>query len=148
MPIFVVAAPINIPTTSAPGRVLFFTSSPTLVFSFFDHYLFISCIYLAVLGFSWSMQYLQSSLGNVGYFFISFLIGWKLLSNIVMVSATHQHELIIGIHMSPPSWTSLLPPIPPHLPRLSQSTRFGFSVSYSKSHWLYISHVVMYLQDL
>ena len=31
----------------------------------------------------------------------------SLLYNIVMVFAIHQHELTIGIHMSPPSWTPL-----------------------------------------
>ena len=30
----------------------------------------------------------------------------------MLVSAKHQHESAIGIHMSPPSWTSLLPPFP------------------------------------
>ena len=41
-----------------------------------------------------------------------------------MVSVIHQHELAIGLHMSPHS--------PSHPSRLSQSLSFGFSVSYSK----------------
>ena len=41
-----------------------------------------------------------------------------------MVSVIHQHELAIGLHMSPHS--------PSHPSRLSQSFSFGFSVSYSK----------------
>ena len=49
-----------------------------------------------------------------------------------MVSAIHQHELTIGIHMSPPSWTSLLLPSPFHPSRLSKNTSFGFPESYSK----------------
>ena len=40
----------------------------------------------------------------------------------MLVSAIHQHESAIGIHMSPPSWTSVPPPTPFHPSRLSQST--------------------------
>ena len=35
-----------------------------------------------------------------------------------MVFAIHQNELAISIHMSPPSWTPLPPPFPPHPYRL------------------------------
>ena len=52
--------------------------------------------------------------------------------NIVLASAVHQHESVIGTHMPPPSWTFLLPPSPSHPSRFSQSTRFGFPASYSK----------------
>ena len=41
-----------------------------------------------------------------------FLIGGELLCSIVLVSAIHWYESAIGIHMSPPSWTSLPPPTP------------------------------------
>jgi len=41
-----------------------------------------------------------------------FLIGGELLCNIVLVSAIHQYESAIGIHVSSPSWTSLPPPTP------------------------------------
>ena len=50
----------------------------------------------------------------------------------MLVSAIHQHESVIVIHMSPPSWTSLWPPTPSHPSRLSQSTRFELPASYSK----------------
>ena len=33
----------------------------------------------------------------------------------------HQHDSAIGIHMSPPSWSPLAPPSPPHPSRVSQS---------------------------
>ena len=41
-----------------------------------------------------------------------------------MASAIHQHESVTGTHVTPPS--------PPHASRLSQSTSFGFPVSYIK----------------
>ena len=43
--------------------------------------------------------------------FIYFLTEGQLLYRTVLDSAKNQHESAIGIHMSPPSWTSL--PIPP-----------------------------------
>ena len=50
------------------------------------------------------------------FFFVLFkkfklcLIDWWLLYNIGLISATHQHEVAIDVHTSPPSWT------PSHLP--------------------------------
>ena len=42
-----------------------------------------------------------------------FLIDWWLCDDIGFISVTHQHELAIGVHMSPLSWTSFhLPPSP------------------------------------
>ena len=58
-----------------------------------------------------------------------------------MVSAKCQHELAIGAHVSLP----LKSPAPSHPSRLSQSTDFGFPTSYSKSHWLSVLHVLMYM---
>ena len=49
-----------------------------------------------------------------------------------MVSAIHQHESAIGIHMSPTSWTSLPPPTLFYSSTLSQSTGFELPASYSK----------------
>ena len=47
-----------------------------------------------------------------------------------MISAIHQHESAVGIHMSLPSWTSLPPLSPSHPSRLSQRIGFGFPASY------------------
>ena len=51
-----------------------------------------------------------------------------MLYNIVLVSAIHQHESAINIHISPSSF----PPTPYHPSRWSQSTGFKLPVSYSK----------------
>ena len=42
--------------------------------------------------------------------FLIFIFNWWLLYSIGLISVIHQHELTIGIHMSPPSWIFL----PPH----------------------------------
>ena len=44
--------------------------------------------------------------------------------------AIYQHGSAIGIHVSPSSWTPLLPLSSPHPSRLSQSTDFGYPASY------------------
>ena len=59
-----------------------------------------------------------------------FLIRRYLLYNIVLVN-THT-KYYIGTCMSPPSWTSIPPPTPSHLSRMSQSTGSELSASYSK----------------
>ena len=46
--------------------------------------------------------------------------GW-LFYRILLFSAKYQHESATGIHMSPPSWTSLPSPSPSHPSRLLQS---------------------------
>ena len=50
-----------------------------------------------------------------------FLIDWWMLYNIGLISAIYHHELAIRIHMSAPSWVSLLPPAQSHCSRLLQS---------------------------
>ena len=69
-----------------------------------------------------------------------------------MASAIHQHESAIGIHVTPPSWTSSH--LPPHsIPsRLSQSTSFGFPASYIKlppaiyfTYGIYIWYICIYI---
>ena len=62
---------------------------------------------------------------------------------IVLVSATHQDESAIGVHMSPPSWTSLLPSAPSHPCRLSQGTRLSSLCFTANPHWLSLSHTIM-----
>ena len=80
------------------------------------------------------------------YFFIFkiylFLIGIWLIYNVVMVSEIHQHGSAIAIHMSPPSWTSLLfCPTRSHPFLLSQNNQFKFPASYSKSPLaIYFTH--------
>ena len=44
----------------------------------------------------------------------------------------HRHKSAIGIHMSPPSWTSLPPLTPSHPSGLWQSNRFELLASYGK----------------
>ena len=61
----------------------------------------------------------------------------------VLVSAIHQHKSALGLHMSPPSGTSLPPPTPSHPSRLSQSSGFGFPEPYSKFLLVSILHMVM-----
>ena len=60
------------------------------------------CIYLAECLLSPLHHFKSSYL----FFLNLFLIEGILLYNIVLVSAIHQHESAIGIHMFPPSWTS------------------------------------------
>ena len=63
----------------------------------------------------------------------SLLLYFRLEDNyltIVMVFATHQHELAIGIHMSLPSWTPIPSSTPSHPSKLSESTDFEFPASY------------------
>ena len=53
------------------------------------------------------------------------------------------HISAIGIHISPPFWTSLLPPSPFHPSRLIQSPCLSFLRHTAHSHWLSILHMVM-----
>ena len=70
-----------------------------------------------------------------------FLIARYLLYNAVLVAAIHQHESVIGTHMSPPSWASFLPPNPFHPSRLSKSSRLSSLSHRANSHWLSILQV-------
>ena len=68
-----------------------------------------------------------------------------MLYNIVLVSAVHQYQSAIGIHMSPPSGTSLPPPTPSHRCSLSQSSDLSSMHHTTNSHWLSILHMVIYM---
>ena len=46
-----------------------------------------------------------------GFFLILFIFNWRIIALQCCVGI-HHHESAIGIHMSLPSWTSLLPPTP------------------------------------
>ena len=70
-----------------------------------------------------------------------------MIYGVVMVSATHMHTYgsAIGIPMSPPSWTSLLPRTPPHPSRSSQSAGLRSLYHTASSHWLAVLHVAVYM---
>ena len=56
--------------------------------------------------------WLELEKGAFFFFKYLFLTEGLLLHNSVLVSTTEQHESTICVHMSIPSWTSLLPPTP------------------------------------
>ena len=62
----------------------------------------------------------------------SFLMEGKLLPNMVLASAIHQHESAVGTHVSPPSWSTLQPLTPSHpsrllwVPRVIQQIPVGY----------------------
>ena len=66
-----------------------------------------------------------------------------MLYKIVLVSAKHQHESAIGIHMSSPSET-FPPPSSTHPSRSLQSPSLGSWSHTAHSPWLSILHMVMY----
>ena len=64
----------------------------------------------------------------------------------MLVSAIHQHESAISIHMTPPSWTFFPPPTPIHPSRLLEQPKCLIPLSDAANfHWLSILHVVMYM---
>ena len=60
------------------------------------------------------------------FFFFNFFIEGKLLYRILLFSIKPQHESAIGIHISPPFWTSLPFPSPSHPSRLTQRPCLSF----------------------
>ena len=63
----------------------------------------------------------------------------------VMDFAIHQHELALGMHMSPPSWNPAH--FPPHPAPLCchRALALGFLRHTSNTHWLSILFIVMYM---
>ena len=77
-------------------------------------------------------------------FFFSLFFYWRtidLQNSVVYIKP--QHESAIGIHTSPPFWTSLPSPFPSHLSRLIQSPCLSFLSHTANSCWLSILHMVM-----
>ena len=74
-----------------------------------------------------------------------FLRDWWLLYNIGLISAICQHELASGVHMSPPSWTSLPPPALSHPSRLLQNPSLSSLSHTANFHWLSILYMIVYL---
>ena len=113
------------------------TSTMKKIYSIYIHthiYIYIICMYF------WR-RVLNTYFSGVAedYFLVwydatcfHFLFSWTIVTlQYVLVSAIHQHESVIGIYMSPPSWTFLPSPSPSYHPsRFSQSTRFGFLAFY------------------
>ena len=94
-----------------------------------------------------TLQFWTSSLQNyerINFFFLNlfFIEGW-LLYRILLFSVKPQHESAIGIHISPPFWTSLPSPSPSHPSRLIQSPCLSFLSHTTNSYWLSILHMVM-----
>ena len=75
-------------------------------------------------------------------------LNWRMLYNIVLVSAIHQHESARGIHVSPPSRTPLPSPSPTHPSRLSQSTGLSFLCHTAHFRLLSLLHTGMYVSML
>ena len=68
-----------------------------------------------------------------------------MLYSIALVSTKHQHELTIGLAMSPPTSTSLPPASPSHPSRFLQSTGLSSLSHTANSHWLSILHMEIYV---
>ena len=65
--------------------------------------------------------------------------------NIGLISAIHQHELAMGVHVSPPSLICLLSPTLTHPSRLLQSPSLNSLSHIANFHWLSILHIVVYM---
>ena len=63
----------------------------------------------------------------------------------MLASPIHQHESATGIHVSPPSLTSLPPPTPSHPSRLLRSPGLSSLIQIADSHWLSVLHMVVYM---
>ena len=71
-----------------------------------------------------------------------------MLYYINLISAIHQYELAICIHMSPPSWTFLSPPTLSHPSRLLQHPGLSFLTHTTNFHWLYFTYGSAYVSML
>ena len=65
--------------------------------------------------------------------------------SIALVSAKRQHESSIGLHVSPPTWTSLPLPSPSHPSGLLPSSHLSSLSHTANSYWLSVLHLVMYV---
>ena len=81
------------------------------------------------------------------YVFNVFIFNWRLYY-IVLVFATRQHESATGLHMSPPSWTSLPPPSPSHPLGHHRAPGLSSLRLRAHSHWLSVLHMVMFMFQL
>ena len=75
--------------------------------------------------------------------FVYFLIEGQLLYRSLLFSVKPEHESAIGIHISPPSWTSLPSPSLSYPSRLIQSPCLSFLRHPVNSWWLSILYMVI-----
>ena len=82
--------------------------------------------------------------------FLKFIIfNWRIIALQYCIGFCYiPHESVIGIHMSPPSWTSLPPSTPSYPSILSQITDLSSLSHIANSHWLAILHMVAYVSIL
>ena len=119
----------------------------------FSTLLLFSLLFKKKLKYSWfTMLYsfpVYRKVNSVFYLYcfskIYFLIEGKLLYNVVLVSAIHQHVSAVGIYMSLPSWPSLPSPTPSHPSRSSQSPSLSSLSHAAYFHWPSILYTVMCL---
>ena len=79
-------------------------------------------------------------------FYNSFISNWRIIALQYCVSFCHMSRWIsTGIHMSSPSWTSLLHPIPFYPSRLQRAPDLSSLSHTANSHWLSILHMVVYM---
>ena len=79
------------------------------------------------------------------FFLFSFLIGRKLFCNVLLVSAAKQHKPAKIIHLSPPSWASSPPPIPPLWVITEHQAGLPVLQSTFPSHQLPLLHMLVYI---
>ena len=77
-----------------------------------------------------------------------FLLDLWLIYSTGLISVIHQHEWTIGVHMSPPSWSSLPPPTLPNSSRLLQSPSWSSLVTQQIPLGCLFTHVSVYVSML
>ena len=70
-----------------------------------------------------------------------FFFNWLMIGLQYFISAIHQHELAIGVRMSPSSWISLPSPTLSHPSRLLQSPSLSSLSHRVNFHWLSIFYI-------
>ena len=90
---------------------------------------------------------MSAALADGFFLFIYLLIfNWRIIALQYCVGFCHTSTWItIGIHMSPPSRTSLPAPTPSHPSSLSQSPGLSSLSHTANSHWLSILHMMVYM---
>ena len=80
--------------------------------------------------------------------FFLYFFNWRIIALQIFFSVKHQYESATGIHMPPPSWTSLPCPSPSHPSSLIQSSCLNSLSHTGNSHWLSILNMAMWVSML